>query len=113
MTAYWILGIATLLVVISCTQTEDIPVKIEQKPSLFKTKEWQRDWRRVKYQAYKTYGARCHLCGRTAEDGAKLQVDHVRPKSKYPHLSLDIENLQILCDEHNWSKSNTDETDWR
>ncbi len=42
-----------------------------------------------------------------------LQVDHIKPRSTYPHLVLVEDNLQALCQSCNKGKSNTDETDWR
>ena len=55
----------------------------------------------------------CQCCGRTAQDGVQIEVDHIKPKSKYPLLSLELSNLQTLCSEENRPKSNIDETDWR
>lgn len=40
-------------------------------------------------------------------------MDHIKPRSKYPHLELVFNNLQILCKNCNQGKSNIDETDWR
>jgi len=42
-----------------------------------------------------------------------LHVDHIKPRSKYPELSLTFSNLQILCEDCNFGKSNIDQTDWR
>ena len=36
----------------------------------------------------------CQLCG---ERGGKLNADHIKPYSLYPHLSLDLDNGQTLC----------------
>lgn len=71
------------------------------------------EWRKLRYQALKLYGAKCACCGRTAKHGCVMHVDHIKPRSKYPHLALEITNLQILCDECNVSKSNTDDIQWR
>ena len=70
-------------------------------------------WKSVRYQALKKYGAKCMLCGATPEDGARICVDHIKPRSKFPELQFDLNNLQILCDDCNKGKSNVDETDWR
>lgn len=72
-----------------------------------------REWREVRYQALLRCGAKCNCCGRTKNDGAILHVDHIKPRSKYPELELDISNLQVLCEDCNFGKSNKDETDWR
>ncbi|EHZ1002989.1 HNH endonuclease [Salmonella enterica] len=71
------------------------------------------EWRRLRYQALKLYGAKCACCGRSAKHGRVMHVDHIKPRSKYPELALEITNLQILCDECNVSKSNTDDIQWR
>ena len=46
-------------------------------------------------------------------DGIKLNVDHIKPRKKYPKLALDVDNLQVLCNECNHGKGNRDDTDWR
>lgn len=46
---------------------------------------------------------RCQICGRSAHDGVKLHVDHIKPIAKG---GLTIEsNLRTLCEECNWGKS--------
>ena len=42
-----------------------------------------------------------------------MHVDHIKPRSTHPHLSLDESNLQVLCDDCNVGKSNRYEDDWR
>lgn len=71
-------------------------------------------WRAVRFEALKSANGCCNLCGRSnREHGVVLHVDHIKPKSLFPHLSLDISNLQILCADCNIGKSNRDDTDWR
>lgn len=72
-----------------------------------------REWKELRYAALKRYGAKCGLCGVTRADGAVLNVDHIKPRSKFPELALDIENLQILCAWCNQGKGAHDMTDWR
>ena len=67
------------------------------------------EWRRVRFEALLKSKRCCTLCG--ARD--RLHVDHIKPKSKYPELSLDINNLQVLCADCNLGKGNRDETDFR
>lgn len=71
------------------------------------------EWRRLRYKAFKLYGNQCSCCGRSAKDGLKMHVDHIKPRSKYPDLALDISNLQILCEDCNISKGNRDNIKWR
>ena len=61
-----------------------------------------REWRALRYQALKKYGGACSACGRSAaKHGVVIHVDHIRPRSKYPHLALRLDNLQLLCHECN------------
>jgi 5-methylcytosine-specific restriction endonuclease McrA len=71
------------------------------------------EWRRVRMEAIKKYGSRCQCCGATPADGVKMNVDHIKPRKLYPALALDINNLQVLCEECNHGKGNWDMTDWR
>lgn len=70
-------------------------------------------WRALRYQALKLYTPVCCLCGLDRNNGAVLHVDHIKPKSLYPELQWDLNNLQILCEDCNLGKSNFDTTDWR
>lgn len=70
-------------------------------------------WKRLRYQALKTYGARCQACGATPECGAKLNVDHIKPRALFPSLALTLTNLQVLCGDCNEGKGNWDMTDFR
>lgn len=71
------------------------------------------DWLTLRYWILRKYGRRCMCCGRTPEDGAKIHVDHIKPRSKFPQLALDEANLQILCGDCNQGKGAWDDTDWR
>lgn len=72
-----------------------------------------RQWRNLRYDVLKERGARCECCGRTAQHGIIIHVDHIKPKSRFPHLALDINNLQVLCADCNLGKGARDDTDWR
>lgn len=63
-------------------------------------------WHRVRFATLRRYGAACMACGRGKKEGAILQVDHIRPRSKFPELALAMDNLQVLCRECNMGKSN-------
>lgn len=69
-----------------------------------------RVWQELRYRALKHYGVKCMCCGITS---VEMHVDHIKPRSKYPTLELQFDNLQVLCRACNMGKSNTDETDWR
>lgn len=71
------------------------------------------EWKFTRYEALLKYKAKCACCGATAKDGAKLNVDHIKPRKTHPELALDINNLQVLCGDCNRGKGNRDSTDWR
>jgi 5-methylcytosine-specific restriction endonuclease McrA len=90
-------------------ETIDAPKRPLVKRSFYKSPEWLS----LRYQALKQNGAKCQCCGATSASGVTLHVDHIRPRSKAPHLQLELSNLQILCEDCNLGKSNKDDTDWR
>ena len=71
------------------------------------------EWAKARYKALKNSNGKCELCGRSSADGVVLNVDHIKPRHKYPKLELDQKNLQVLCNTCNWGKFGDDETDWR
>lgn len=71
------------------------------------------EWRAVRYLALKAAKGACQCCGARGSKFSPLHVDHIRPRSKFPELSLEASNLQVLCRDCNLGKSNRDETDWR
>jgi 5-methylcytosine-specific restriction endonuclease McrA len=71
------------------------------------------EWLEVRYQALQKCGARCQCCGASPADGALMHVDHIKPRSRFPELQLELSNLQVLCRRCNQGKSNIDATDWR
>lgn len=71
------------------------------------------EWRKIRYEVLREQGGRCQCCGRSAKDGIILHVDHIVPLSKDWSKRLDKNNLQVLCEDCNLGKSNTDSIDWR
>lgn len=71
------------------------------------------EWRKLRLEALKMYGAKCQCCGASPDTGAVMNVDHIKPRKLFPELCLDINNLQVLCHECNHGKGNWDQTDWR
>lgn len=72
-----------------------------------------REWLHVRYLAILRSDGCCEACGRGKRHKVSLHVDHVKPRSKYPELALELNNLQVLCADCNLGKSNIDQTDWR
>lgn len=70
------------------------------------------EWRQLRFKALQKYGRRCQCCGSSPSTGAVLNVDHVKPRRKFPGLALDISNLQVLCADCNHGKGNA-VTDFR
>lgn len=70
-------------------------------------------WQRLRYDALRRANGCCELCGMSKADGVIIQVDHIKPRSLFPHLELEPSNLQVLCKPCNLGKSNRDATDWR
>lgn len=56
----------------------------------------------LRYDVFKRDGFRCVICGRTASDGIKLHVDHIKPVSKGGKTELS--NLRTLCNACNFGK---------
>jgi len=76
--------------------------------------EWKRDGgghdvgrralsTRARFAIFKRDGYRCRLCGATADDGARLEVDHIRPVARGGASTPS--NLWTLCRECNSGKS--------
>ena len=75
-------------------------------PAFYKSREWEA----LRYRAIRKYGNKCACCN---AEGVVIHMDHIKPRSKFPELALDIHNLQPLCGPCNRGKSNIDSTDWR
>lgn len=67
------------------------------------------EWNELRYECFKRSGGKCEACG----SKTNLEVDHIKPRSLYPHLELDLDNLQVLCQRCNKAKNNTDITNFR
>lgn len=85
-----------------------IAVKI--KPPKKRDFYFSPEWLELRYRAIKKYGRKCMCCGATDKP---IHVDHIKPRSRFPDLALDITNLQILCRDCNLGKGAWDKTDWR
>lgn len=68
------------------------------------TKEYQRKIMTdsLRYDILKRDSFRCVLCGRNAQDGVKLHVDHIIPVSKGGKKERN--NLRTLCEKCNYGK---------
>jgi hypothetical protein len=52
----------------------------------------------------------CRSCGYTGQD---MQIDHVKPRHKWPELTWDMENIQTLCKPCHFAKTGGDYRQWK
>lgn len=69
------------------------------------------EWKRARYEQL-ARSCRCAACGVSPRDGARMNVDHIKPLHRRWDLRLHTRNLQTLCASCNWGKGAT-EKDWR
>jgi len=72
-----------------------------------------RAWLDLRYRVLVASNGCCSCCKERPTPENPVHVDHIKPRSKYPELALDISNLQVLCRRCNLGKGASDETDWR
>lgn len=66
-------------------------------------------WKELRAVVFKRDGHFCRHCSTGPTHDNPLHIDHVKPRSKFPELALDISNLRVLCSKCNISKSDGDE----
>lgn len=92
----------------------DFGFALDRTPFLNRKEFYKTDeWRYLRYLTLMESGGKCQCCGQRPSSGNPLQVDHIKPRSRWPWLQLDPNNLQVLCRDCNLGKSNIDDTDWR
>lgn len=67
-------------------------------------------WLVLKAKVRNLYKCGCMKCGKT---NCEIHIDHIFPRSTYPELQYNFNNLQILCKECNEEKSNFNTIDYR
>lgn len=67
-------------------------------------------WQKLRRTVLETYGRKCMQCDRVT---GEMHVDHIKPRSKFPELSLTFDNLQVLCRDCNMAKMHYHSTDYR
>lgn len=65
-----------------------------------------REWRELRWKVLKESDGKCKKCRRPYGDGP-IHIDHILPRSKFPHLELVRSNLQDLCEDCNLGKSDS------
>jgi len=71
------------------------------------------EWKRVRLKVLMRDGATCACCGASPQTGARMNVDHIKPRKTHPALALDLANLQVLCADCNHGKGNWCSRDFR
>ena len=72
------------------------------------------EWRELRVRVLEKYDCKCMMCGRSPKyHNVVLNVDHIKPRRKFPDLALCFDNLQVLCGACNHGKGNKYETDHR
>lgn len=66
------------------------------------------EWRALRLLVIEEQGRVCRSCGRSIKLDVDVTVDHIRPRSIYPDLSLAKSNLQVLCRACNSRKGATE-----
>ena len=61
------------------------------------------EWISLRAKVIDKYGKRCMACGCYPPDSL-LHVDHIKPRSIFPELTLEFDNLQVLCRDCNFKK---------
>lgn len=87
------------------TKGEDKNVKHLEDIDFYSTFEWKE----LRKLVFKIYGDNCLKCG----SNENLAIDHIKPRSIYPELELEFDNLQVLCRSCNSKKSNKVIKDYR
>jgi hypothetical protein len=63
-----------------------------------------KEWKALRLKVFSRYGTN-HECFTPGCTSRGTHVDHIKPRSKYPHLALNIDNMQLLCPDCNRLKS--------
>jgi hypothetical protein len=92
----WLVDLYLSGVCIDCCQAE---------PGFYNSPEWLK----LRTEVLLVYDSVCMKCGSTDH----IHVDHIKPRSKFPHLELDFDNMQVLCRTCNLEKSNRTFIDYR
>lgn len=81
---------------------EDRKRKIEEAEQFYSSPEWEM----IRRQVIKQKGKVCAEWSQRIRKNSDITVDHIKPRSKYPELALELENLRVLCRSCNSQKGN-------
>ena len=91
-------------------KTRTIQLARERKERLDEAKRFYSspEWNLIREQVIKEKGRVCSECKKYIRNNKDVTVDHIRPRSKYPDLALEKQNLRVLCRRCNSSKGDKD-----
>lgn len=83
----------------------EINAKYEPRSEFIRWRDSQEGklWKREQYEAQ---GKCCAICQKSIQLQGS-HIDHIKPLSSSPHLTLDTRNMQITCPDCNIAKGNT------
>ena len=91
------------------------PFRLDLEPTFYKEFKEYWDWKSVRADVINEWianGGGCPGCGKPPGRRRTLHVDHISPRSIYPHLRYLKSNLQVLCSRCNQVKHDYDGDDW-
>lgn len=91
------------------------PHRLDRDPAFYIEFKKYWDWSSVRAEVVREWSREadsCTACGKKVFNRINLHVDHIQPRSKYPHLRYLKSNLQILCSRCNLRKHDYDGDDW-
>ncbi len=65
------------------------------------------EWREMRRMVIGMYGSQCMKCKKTPKRARDVHVDHIKARTRFPELKLDLGNLQVLCCRCNKAKGNS------
>lgn len=80
------------------------------KKAEYKGFYYSEEWLSLAKEVRSLYGCKCMKCKCINKE---MHVDHVIPRSKDKSVELDIKNMQVLCKDCNFEKSNLNSIDYR
>ena len=78
-------------------------LKISEKRKKENKETW---WEKELFRKFlENIDFKCKLCNTLIKNPQARNIDHIKPKWKYPELRLDINNLQLLCFKCHYEKT--------
>jgi 5-methylcytosine-specific restriction endonuclease McrA len=77
---------------------------IEEQRKFYSSPEWIN----IRARVIREEGDVCSECNKIIHKKEDVTVDHIRPRSRYPELALNRDNLHVLCRKCNSSKGSND-----